>query len=108
MDERKRDAMVAYLRRRIDEFEIKLEDLAIAMKDERATLMDARYRNATGDSWDGRGEMPQWLRQAVSAGQSVQHFEFSANEGSAAPVKEHVDWTNDPFAGSPLAHPHSQ
>lgn len=70
--------------------------------------MDARYRNATGDTWDGRGELPQWLRQAVSAGQSVQHFEFLANGSSAAPVKELVDWKNDPFAGSPLAHSHPQ
>ncbi|KAI3610910.1 hypothetical protein D8I24_0354 (plasmid) [Cupriavidus necator H850] len=30
------------------------------------------YRNAAGQSWDGTGEMPGWLRWAVNAGQSVE------------------------------------
>ncbi|MFS8980903.1 H-NS family nucleoid-associated regulatory protein [Cupriavidus necator] len=33
-----------------------------------------RYRNAQGMSWDGQGEMPDWLRRAVNAGQSVEFF----------------------------------
>ncbi|TDF62236.1 hypothetical protein E1J61_30715 [Cupriavidus sp. L7L] len=28
------------------------------------------YRNAAGQSWDGQGDMPDWLRRAVNAGQS--------------------------------------
>ncbi|WP_349608902.1 MULTISPECIES: H-NS family nucleoid-associated regulatory protein [Cupriavidus] len=32
------------------------------------------YRNAQGMSWDGQGEMPDWLRRAVNAGQSVEFF----------------------------------
>ena len=32
------------------------------------------YRNAAGLSWDGIGEMPDWLRRAVNAGQSVEFF----------------------------------
>ncbi|MNS94047.1 H-NS histone family protein [compost metagenome] len=32
------------------------------------------YRNAAGQSWDGQGEMPDWLRRAVNAGQSVEFF----------------------------------
>ncbi|AGW95622.1 DNA-binding protein [Ralstonia pickettii DTP0602] len=32
------------------------------------------YRNAQGMRWDGQGEMPDWLRRAVNAGQSVEFF----------------------------------
>ncbi|WP_454743377.1 H-NS family nucleoid-associated regulatory protein [Cupriavidus necator] len=32
------------------------------------------YRNAAGQSWDGQGEMPDWLRRAVNAGQNVEFF----------------------------------
>jgi len=34
----------------------------------------ACYRNAEGQTWDGQGEMPDWLRRAVNAGQSVEFF----------------------------------
>jgi len=32
------------------------------------------YRNAAGQSWDGQGEMPDWLRRAANAGQSVEFY----------------------------------
>nr|WP_080745187.1 H-NS family nucleoid-associated regulatory protein [Cupriavidus necator] len=32
------------------------------------------YRNAEGQSWDGHGELPAWLQQAVNAGQRVELF----------------------------------
>jgi len=32
------------------------------------------YRNADGHSWDGRGDMPDWLQRAVNSGQSIEHF----------------------------------
>ncbi|MEM5432591.1 conserved protein of unknown function (plasmid) [Cupriavidus taiwanensis] len=32
------------------------------------------YRNAAGQSWDGTGEMPDWLRRAVNAGQSKKFY----------------------------------
>ncbi|WP_454753998.1 H-NS family nucleoid-associated regulatory protein [Cupriavidus necator] len=32
------------------------------------------YRNAQGMRWDGQGEMPDWLRRAVNAGQSVEFY----------------------------------
>ncbi|UIF88562.1 H-NS family nucleoid-associated regulatory protein [Cupriavidus sp. UYPR2.512] len=31
-------------------------------------------RNAAGQSWDGTGEMPDWLRRAVNAGQTVEFY----------------------------------
>jgi DNA-binding protein H-NS len=99
--------MIAYLRHRMEEFGIKPEDLAAVLASEPAAKKGERYRSATGDSWDGQGEMPQWLKQAISAGQSIDHFELSAAPAPApAPApqpKKRVDWQNDPFAGSPLA-----
>ncbi|BDB30649.1 hypothetical protein Tamer19_51220 [Cupriavidus sp. TA19] len=32
------------------------------------------YRNAAGQSWDEQGDMPDWLRRAVNAGQSVEFY----------------------------------
>ncbi|SMG61496.1 H-NS histone family protein [Paraburkholderia susongensis] len=110
MDERKRDSMIAYLRHRMEEFGIKPDDLAAALASESLPQKNGRYRNATGDSWDGNGEMPQWLKQAISAGQSIEHFELSEKPAPApAPQpKKQVDWSNDPFAGSRLARPDSR
>nr|WP_316669744.1 H-NS family nucleoid-associated regulatory protein [Ralstonia sp. LMG 19083] len=34
----------------------------------------AQYRNAQGQTWDGRSEMPEWLQRAIAAGQSAEHF----------------------------------
>ncbi|WP_374703302.1 H-NS family nucleoid-associated regulatory protein [Cupriavidus pauculus] len=33
-----------------------------------------RYRDAAGHTWNGRGELPEWLRRAINAGQSRDHF----------------------------------
>jgi class 3 adenylate cyclase len=43
--------IVAYLRRRMDEFGITVDDLAALMAAD--TPAAARYRNAHGDAWDG-------------------------------------------------------
>jgi DNA-binding protein H-NS len=103
MDERKRDSMIAYLRHRMDEFGIRPEDLAAALASESSAKKAERYRSATGDSWDGKGEMPQWLKQAISAGQTIEHFELSEKPAPASQPKKRIDWSNDPFAGTPLA-----
>jgi DNA-binding protein H-NS len=100
MDERKRDSIVAYLRRKMEEFGIDVEDVAKAIaQDQRC----ARYRSATGQTWSGEGEMPQWLTQAVSAGQSLEHFATNAASKLAVPAPSHKEWRDDPFAGTRLA-----
>jgi DNA-binding protein H-NS len=79
MDEMKRDRIVAYLRHRMEEFGIRPEDLGPepeAAAPHKAQGVD-RYRSASGDRWDGEGEMPEWLRRAISAGQSIDHFEVT-------------------------------
>ncbi|RAS22398.1 H-NS family nucleoid-associated regulatory protein [Paraburkholderia bryophila] len=102
MDERKRESMIAYLRHRMEDFGISADDLATAL----AALPEAeRYRSANGDSWSGEGAMPQWLKQAISAGQSIGHFELTSGSVSKLRLQAGADWTNDPFAGSPLARP---
>lgn len=102
MDERKRDSMIAYLRHRMDEFGIRPDDLASALAREQSEQTKARYRSATGDTWSGEGEMPHWLKQAISAGQSIEHFELSSKAAPQQTSPNAVDWRNDPFAGSPL------
>jgi DNA-binding protein H-NS len=103
MDERKRDSMIAYLRHRMDDFGISPDDLASLLATELAGPDIARYRSAGGDTWSGEGEMPQWLKQATSAGQSIGHFEVSSGTIGKSATQTDVDWANDPFAGSPLA-----
>ncbi|WP_321889966.1 H-NS family nucleoid-associated regulatory protein [Paraburkholderia bannensis] len=102
MDERKRDSIVAYLQRRMAEFDITPEAIAASIANDQRRLNAVRYRDAFGNGWDGQGVAPQWVVNATSAGQSLEHF---AVHGTAEAVdsKRTVDWRDDPFAGSRLA-----
>lgn len=95
--------MVAYLRRRMAEVGIELDDLAAAIAEDQIRQKAARYRSATGETWSGDGEMPQWLKQAISAGQSMEHFAIDRPALAIAETRPQVDWSQDPFAGSRLA-----
>jgi DNA-binding protein H-NS len=95
--------MIAYLRRRMAQVGIKAADLAAALAEDRMREKSARYSNAFGDTWDGKGSMPQWLKQATSAGQSLQHFAVAEAPKPVAQRRPAVDWRQDPFAGSRLA-----
>lgn len=103
MDERKRDSMIAYLRRRMAQVGIKVGDLAAALAEERRRQQSVRYRSPFGETWDGNGNMPQWLINAVSAGQSAEHFAVGNATKKARQERPSVDWRNDPFAGTRLA-----
>ncbi|WP_429253662.1 H-NS family nucleoid-associated regulatory protein [Paraburkholderia sp. GAS333] len=35
------------------------------------------YRDAFGNCWTGEGSLPEWLRRAVAAGQTIEHFRAS-------------------------------
>jgi DNA-binding protein H-NS len=104
VDQRKRDSMVAYLCRRMAEFGISVDDVAAAIAQDQIRQRAARYRSATGQAWSGAGEMPQWLKQAISAGQSLEHFavDGSASQPESA-LRRNTDWREDPFAGTRLA-----
>ncbi|CAN7781772.1 H-NS histone family protein [Paraburkholderia hospita] len=107
MDERKRDSMIAYLRHRMEEHGIEPDDLASAIAGDQVMQKAARYQNATGDTWTGDGEMPQWLKQAISAGQRLEHFEMVSASPMQDTQRKAIDWRDDPFAGSPLARQHA-
>jgi DNA-binding protein H-NS len=92
----------------MEEFGIRPEDLAAALATESLAKKAERYRSATGDSWDGNGDMPQWLRQAISAGQRLEHFELSEKPAPAPQPNKQVDWSNDPFAGTRLGRPNNR
>jgi DNA-binding protein H-NS len=32
------------------------------------------FMNASGDTWDGIGDMPEWLKRAVHAGQDIEFY----------------------------------
>ena len=103
MDERKRESMVAYLRRRMAQFGIKPDDLAESIARDQRRHSETRYRNAAGETWDGKGEIPQWLQQATSAGQSLEHFAINGTARELPGKHSGIDWRNDPFAGTRLA-----
>ena len=108
MDERKRDSMIAYLRRRMSQVGIKVTDLAAAIAEERRAQKAVRFRSAFGETWDGKGAMPQWLSNAVSAGQAMEHCATAKPAKAAKEERRGVDWRNDPFAGTRLATAHAQ
>ena len=90
-------AAIAWIRAQMDRYGLSLDDLeaagcfsaaadAPAMEsDSAADNVDhagippatggaVLYRNAMGQSWDGTGEMPDWLQRAVNAGQSADFY----------------------------------
>ncbi|MFX1767751.1 H-NS family nucleoid-associated regulatory protein [Paraburkholderia sp. A1RI-2L] len=103
MDERKRESIVAYLRRRMAEFEIQPEDIASSIAADQERLRAVRFRDASGNTWDGKGAPPQWVVQAISAGQSLEHFAIDGASNRDAGGRTGADWRNDPFAGTRLA-----
>jgi DNA-binding protein H-NS len=104
VDERKRDSIIAYLRSRMAEFGITESALAEALADApvpaspipskaNGTNQPSKrampqmpsmpygdngtrpvFRNASGDTWDGIGDMPEWLKRAVHAGQDIEFY----------------------------------
>ncbi|WP_423910639.1 H-NS family nucleoid-associated regulatory protein [Caballeronia sp.] len=103
MDERKRDSIIAYLRSRMAEFGITETALAEALAEEPVSVTPPpltnsaphlakralpsmpqmpqnangttpAFRSANGDTWDGQGEMPEWLKRAVHAGQDIEFY----------------------------------
>jgi DNA-binding protein H-NS len=32
------------------------------------------FRSANGDTWDGTGDMPEWLKRAQHAGQDIEFY----------------------------------
>jgi len=47
-----------------------------------------RYRNASGQTWSGRGKKPKWIEEALSQGKTLEDFEAKANPAPASPANE--------------------
>ena len=81
MDGEARERLIIWLRKRMDEYGIKVKDLkepvvkapALAVAPKEAP---AKYRDTKGHSWDGNGAQPDWLNHAVSLGLSPAFFEI--------------------------------
>ncbi|MCG1042719.1 H-NS histone family protein [Mycetohabitans sp. B8] len=74
MDEQKRQRIIAYIHHRMDEYGISIEHLAKVLAEEEKKIKPILFRDAYGNAWDGEGDMPDWLKRAVHAGQSTEHF----------------------------------
>lgn len=84
MSQSDRAAAIAWIRQKIDEYALTLDDLGpfpeptSTVPGDNATpvavAVAVLYRSADGKTWDGNGDMPEWLRRAVAAGQSPEHF----------------------------------
>ncbi|WP_233889404.1 H-NS family nucleoid-associated regulatory protein [Paraburkholderia flagellata] len=85
------------------ELGIEPDDAAASIAADQAKMRAAHYRDAFGNNWDGEGNTPQWVVQATSAGQSLEHFAISRQPEPASRKRPNIDWGNDPFAGTRLA-----
>lgn len=71
-----REAAILWVRMQMVRNGISFDDLVQAhCFDIVALKRAARYRSADGRTWDGQGELPDWLQRAVNAGQSIEHFQ---------------------------------
>lgn len=61
----------------MDEFGITLAALAQSLDSDLKEQQAVAYRDAWGNIWNGRGDLPEWLQRAVAAGQSIEHFRCS-------------------------------
>ena len=81
-DEQARERLILWIRRRMDEFGITPEAIAESIQQD----LDNRplYRDARGNEWSGKGEMPDWLRVAKNAGVNPDFFRIETVRQDAA------------------------
>jgi DNA-binding protein H-NS len=69
-----RERLIRWLRRRMDEYGITVEAVAESISADKQAERPVLYRDAMGNTWDGYGDLPDWLRRAVAAGQKVDFY----------------------------------
>ncbi|MHA6845502.1 H-NS family nucleoid-associated regulatory protein [Ralstonia syzygii] len=70
-----REAAIDWIQEQMETYGLTVEDLrALGCFDAPPKPAAPVYMNAAGQVWDGTGEMPDWLKRAVNAGQSIEHF----------------------------------
>lgn len=80
VDGEARERLIIWIRRRMDEFGITPQALAESIQRDRDHA--PRYRDASGNEWNGQGEMPRWLAAARNAGVNPDFFRISAEATS--------------------------
>ncbi len=88
------DEVISRIREAIDHYGLTAADLGLGRaapvarknkvaggrkaKAKAASTATVAYRNEAGQTWAGRGKRPQWLRQALEAGHSLEEFKVAA------------------------------
>ncbi|WP_029050576.1 H-NS family nucleoid-associated regulatory protein [Cupriavidus sp. amp6] len=63
---------IRWIQNEMADYGLTMEELESAPP--RAPAPVVCYRNVAGQSWDGQGDMPDWLRRAVNAGQGKEFY----------------------------------
>jgi DNA-binding protein H-NS len=69
-----RERMILWIKNRMAEFDIGIEQLEASIEADKVEILTPTYRDASGNSWDGQGEMPTWLKRAQNAGVAIDFF----------------------------------
>ena len=69
-----RERLIAWIRRRMDDYGITLEALEASLEADANAVRAVMYRDAYGNTWDGHGAKPDWLARAIYAGQNLDFF----------------------------------
>ncbi|MFS8974496.1 H-NS family nucleoid-associated regulatory protein [Cupriavidus necator] len=82
---RERAEAILWVKTQMARYGIHLEDLHAAgcfdqPEDGEVAPERVLFRDAQGQTWDGRGDLPAWLQRAVNAGQSIEHFRVTATD----------------------------
>lgn len=79
-----RETAIAWILEQMQTYDLSVEDLqthgcfdAPPPPPAPPTPIGPIYMSADGQRWDGLGDMPDWLKRAVNAGQSIEHFRVS-------------------------------
>jgi DNA-binding protein H-NS len=69
-----RERLIRWLRRRMEEFGITVEAVAESIAADKQAVRPVLYRDAMGNTWDGYGDVPDWLRRVMAAGQQMDFY----------------------------------
>jgi DNA-binding protein H-NS len=75
---REQATVISDIRQKITQYGLTADDLGFSGKPavvkKPGRKVPVRYRDASGNTWTGRGKRPSWLSKAVAAGKSVDDF----------------------------------
>lgn len=70
-------AVIAEIKQKMREFQLTPADLGflkVPSNSKSPRASSTLYRNAEGKTWGGRGPRPQWLRDALAEGKTLEEF----------------------------------